>query len=1101
MTKKKVLSVIVVIAILLVTSLTVVACNPDGESLGLPKIVNMGKISDAKIDNENYTISFSVSYTTTSLNEQDVKFDNEDIPVQYDFYTDGGCTNKVDYNAYKLQVGQNVVYLKVELKDDAEVYVVYKVTITRRDKSVINPNIVSDVPVDVELSNTDYVKPQKSNITKSELFDVYAYFMAMVSVGMDDYDTIDEALANVNSDYGYDEETWDLVQEIASNSGLTATDARLILDSLKNVDDVVIEMIQAIESLWGNDGGPDALIELLTNEEKIACLLDNAKIILSVVDADMAITIFDEIMTIVVGDSVDLDSYSLSIYYLSYEDLLEKIAGNSYEAELRAYADAQYFETLYKSNELRSVVSGLIRFADSILGYDEAEIANVMEVALPMFLGDNLDIGAIFSSTSTISLKDTVKAVNTIGAIINNMLDAGEEDETFVPSALELLKILTNNRVDLPTAGVWELVRMVANLLEKVTVSAASEIYANVDDLQKANSIEADEKEGYLIASIAKFIEADYKLLSDSAKTFVLRLFDVEHTEPEFIDNLMALCLAKEDIDDLTPAELCAISAQFSKLVSDPDFSYVSYQYDSIFIPVGANSNQVLSLLVDANSKMESIVSNGQIKKVNCDTSSAGYVNVLVETTGDVNYRFTAFVYDTASLERFTINNGFNTYASIICIGLDKGDGVNDAFDNGSYSTKTGREQLYYELGYMSLTDTKAHRYHNLNDFITADDLIITGVDTSKGGWNLGMVSFEHELLSGKSIPFAYYVVDPDNRVMTNMYAYINEDLILVGDSLSDLSIEVRVQYDYNEWNYSEVSYTQATISGFNSYSEGNRTLTVSYAGFTDTLSYSVASTANYYNPENWELEIDSWDVSCSRYSSYETIDNIKHYTLPLGSYIYVDGASMRYNKNGISDYKSAYIYPNGTQTNSEIFASLGLTAFVDFDYSKANTESYTDCYAIITDAQGNVWHKELIGRYKLNYDYYNLNNWSFDDDYDENYYVSGNYPHDYEYSGYYVEGCNYRRYYVENTSSTAVEWGIYVECGDVRVNVGYYYGTYYYYGSGDVEEFFEDNFVFECDYDPTLAMAGAARPCHLILKDKQGNEIDKTTLFFYELC
>ena len=969
MTKKKVLSVIVVIAILLVTSLTVVACNPDGDPINLPKVIGIGRFSDVQIDNNSYTIGFTVGYTTTSFNGSDVRFDSEDIPVQYDFYTDSSCQNRVNFDTYELKVGVNTIYLKVELKEDPSVNIVYTVNITRRDKTPLNTDVVEDTPQDVEITDTDYVKPAKGSITKQEAYDVFAYFMATIGVGSSEHETIEEALVEIKELYGNEDELWSVVQEIASNSGLTSSDAKTLLDALKDADDVIIEMVKAIF-----DGGPDDLISVLSNEEKVATLQSSAKNILSVVDEDLVITAFDEIIEYAYGKEADLVSYwVLNIYDLSYDDLLKKVKGNDYEQALKDYVnkDNDYFEKLYKANETRNVLAGLIRGVDALLEYDAGEVADVLEVALSLFLTGDIDVSAIFSSTSTISLKDTVGAVNTIGEVLNTMLDACEEDKAFVPSALELLKIFSNN-TQLPTTGLWELARMVANLLEKVTVSTASEIYANVDDLQKASPEEYQEKEGYLVASVAKFIASEYEKLSDPAKVFVLRLIGVEHTDAKFIDNLMALCLAKEDIDDFTSEELCAISGQFSLLSYDPDQATVYYKSNNLFIPIGASENDVMTIVASLDSDVARVIDNGNLKKISCDTSTTGYKNLFVETTGNTNYSFVAFVYDDASLERFILRSSSFISSQVICIGLNKGATINDAFrvskEYGS-SNDSGRDQLYSKIKYYTLVDTKAHVYADVYDLITKDNLIITGVDTSKSGWGLGMVSFNNGVLEGMSMPFAYYVVDLDNPVLTDIIVSYNNDTIFIGDTIEDLSLNIGARYDYCRTEDNAISPSQATIIGFNTATEGSREFTVSYAGFTDTVFYKVVSTANYYNPENWELEIDSWDVGCSGgYSNYKEIDGIKHYDFDRYSYVCVRGANMRYSKNGVQKNISVSIYPN-SEESEELFSQLGLTAYIDCDLSKANLDSYTDCYAIVTDADGDIWYKKLICRYKLRAD------------------------------------------------------------------------------------------------------------------------------------
>ena len=1096
---RKSVSVVLIVTMLLLATVTVVACNPTDEIL--PGISSLGTISDASIDNTKHTINVTVSNGTTGLAGLEIKFDSDVIAVEYGLFEDAECKTALNLDTYTLKEGENVVYVKVWQKDNATNAVVYKLTVLRK---TLDQSEHLDSPQDVVFGSSDYQKPQRGDITMKDCYDVVKYAMSMVYVALyPEFETIEDAIDSFLDEWGTYEEFLEIdgaktIHNILAEAGLTHANAEFIMDKMEENEALAIEAI----ALFG-DFDWEAITAFFTNPEKVAPIMDLAKEVFAIVDEDMALAVIDAVyMEIFAGDQYGLDDCLFSyLYDFSYNDLLEEVAGSSYVDKLEDFmagSEGMGVPALIKTAEVKTTVSAAIRVVNALLDYDVEKLTKSANVALDLAIGfieGEMDFEDIFSKDSDVSLKDIVGTVNMVGDLINTILDACEEDPAFMPAALKILQIVSNNLDNMPLNGAWQLARMAANLLEKVTVAEVSEIYADYDDFMKASEEEETESLGYLIAHVAQFIDDEYAKLGEAAKAFV---FD-NRESVEKLDSLMALCTSKE-LDKFTVSELKEIATLAQNLVDfDSEETVTVIEWDqSVFVPVGANDFDVL----DAVAKAYPTISQCNVADIDCDTSKVGYTTVTIKVTEEsqiIYHVWTAFVYDEASLSRFSAGyHWLDPWRSVFVVAINKGATVDDEYENDSdyyYSSWTARSQLAYLMSYLCLNDSKTYKAIDFGGLFAPDDMVITGVDTSKTGWGIGLVTFKNvDYLKNIEIPFAYYVVDNDNPQVTSISIGSYASLVLTSHTADDVkeALSVRVIYDYNDYEYLE-SLDEVSIIGIDTTTPGRKTLKVSYKGFTDSVDYVVVDEDDYYNLDNWTVDdIGRWDVYTSDYDYGDTIDGVPHFDLSIGEYLWAD-TQIRYSKDGISNTSYIYVYPNFVANEqATILTALGLTATIDFDFAKGNSIDYTDCYLIITKENGDVWYSQLIARYKFEGEYYDSSAWSID----VSNYVYGE-------PEYYM-GCSEnnngdRVYAVSGDLSNEVNYAICITNGDVTLYVEYYYG--YFYISYGYEEFY--NIMFECevDFDASTAEAEVETPCYFILKDKAGNEIDRVLLFYYTLA
>ena len=1095
---RKSVSVVLIVTMLLLATVTVVACNPTDEIL--PGISSLGTISDASIDNTKHTINVTVSNDTTGLAGLEIKFDSDVIAVEYGLFEDAECKTALNLDTYTLKEGENVVYVKVWQKDNATNAVVYKLTVLRK---TLDQSEHLDSPQDVVFGSSDYQKPQRGDITMKDCYDVFKYAMSMAIVALNpEFKTIEDAIDSFLDEWWTYEEFLEIdgakvIHNILAEAGLTHANAEFIMDKMEENEALAIEAI----ALFG-DFDWEAITAFFTNPEKVAPIMDLAKEVFAIVDEDMALTVLDAVyMEIFVGE-YGLDECLFSyLYDFSYNDLLEEVAGSSYVDKLEDFmsgSEGMGVPALIKTAEIKTTVSAAIRVVNALLDYDVEKLTKSANVALDLAIGfieGEMDFEDIFSKDSDVSLKDIVGSVNMVGDLINTILDACEEDPAFMPAALKILQIVSNNLDNMPLNGAWQLARMAANLLEKVTVAEVSEIYADYDDFMKASEEEATESLGYLIAHVAQFIDDEYAKLGEAAKAFV---FD-NRESVEKLDSLMALCTSKE-LDKFTVSELKEIATLAQNLVdfdSEEAVSVIEWS-QSVFVPVGANDFGVL----DAVAKAYPTISQCNVADIDCDTSKVGYTTVTIKVTEEsqiIYHVWTAFVYDEASLSRFSAGyHWLDPWRNVFVVAINKGATVDDEYENDSdyyYSSWTARSQLVHMMSYLWLNDSKTYKAIDFGGLFAADDMVITGVDTSKTGWGIGLVTFKNvDYLKNIEIPFAYYVVDNDNPQVTGIRITSYASQVLTSHTADDVKevLSVEVIYDYNDYEYLE-SLDEVSIIGIDTTTPGRKTLKVSYKGFTDSVDYVVVDEDDYYNLDNWTVDdIGRWDVQTSDYDYGDTIDGVPHFDLSIGEYV-MAYTQIRYSKDGISKTFYIYVYPNFVANEqSEILAALGLTATIDFDFAKGNSTDYTDCYFIITKENGDVWYSQLIARYKFEGEYNDSSAWSID----VSNYVYGE-------PEYYM-GCSENNngdivYAVSGDPSNEVNYVICITNGDVTLYVEYFYGNFYI--SYGYEEFYYAMFECEVDFDASTAEAEVETPCYFILKDKAGNEIDRVLLFYYTLA
>ena len=132
--KKHVLTIVVLVAVIIVTLVALSSCDLFGDSQEEEKdlkveLYSVSQSSDFAVDNEKKTVDFAVSVTSEKFSLSRISFRNNS-EIVFKAYYDKALTKEIDKEV-TLSVGENVFYIQAWHKDAPSEKVTYTVTVTK----------------------------------------------------------------------------------------------------------------------------------------------------------------------------------------------------------------------------------------------------------------------------------------------------------------------------------------------------------------------------------------------------------------------------------------------------------------------------------------------------------------------------------------------------------------------------------------------------------------------------------------------------------------------------------------------------------------------------------------------------------------------------------------------------------------------------------------------------------------------------------------------------------------------------------------------------------------------------------------------------------
>ena len=941
--RKTAITIVLVFVILI--SLIVVGCNNGSFDPKQLNVEGIKGVENINIDHDNKTISFSVDVDENF--SYDVEFKNEEI-LNYDFYYDQECQQVVDRSVFKLEAGENVLYLKVVFKESLDTFIVYKIIITRNVKDMADEEIVWE----------EFVSPTP---TKLDYDEVYAYIEPfLISYVMCDL-SIDEDKATVivRSDKRYRQNVETAVDMYLEPMGITIEEvASLSAIAKKPYDFGFVNMYISgnisIEEAFSN---VDQMQGFLNAVEAASVIADSNRL------AVLASIIFDQWYTL------DLE-YKSREYYpigeLTYDKVKELFENNNAENkaaweewESNSSRLNQKAIEMFISKESISVLNAFINGIREISEYDAKEICTAAGTVIS-FLEVMGELDSFFNNQTDVSVADAAKAVNTAAKIMGEFLKGCKNSPGFSVATPIIIKTLLGDEDKIAkiasNESVVSYVEFVIDVLDNVTAEEAVSIYLDIDDLNKADENEKLTKTGCLIVDVCNIIKEELALLSEKDKYAVFQALAIG-----FSDGSVASCEEIKGIYDLiisktsasfTDSEFASIGQTWDNLIAKQGKVEES-QYEEIesicsgfyraYLPIGATEEEIIAIidgLVDkdlfATGKAR-ILANYDVSKV-CKTE----IQIVIDETYIT--KIDGYVYDKNDKDRFFLYiNKFNNEIPIYEL-------------NGS-NILGDQDFSYLLLDKYSILDTwDGWSFSQGTNFYNRSYQAI--IDTSSTGLKCGYIDYTFYNFEYK-IPYLYYVKgeEPTATSIGVLDAYYHGNYgkagftVLKDATIEDLALTITVTYDMGYSSGRYLYESEYTITGFDSTTTGKKTLTISALGLETSIDYYVVEAKDVLYPE---ITLNSYQPNQSIVwgETVEVISQWNNANGASGANITIDKdtsldevLTMGVNIKGYYENNKIMIQANAISISElgALVEKFGYELECDFDFSKLDEEKTTE--------------------------------------------------------------------------------------------------------------------------------------------------------------
>lgn len=607
------------------------------------------------------------------------------------------------------------------------------------------------------------------------------------------------------------------------------------------------------------------------------------------------------IVTFFPGNLGDVDYDWYEYWSLNYDEIMDAANNSAYKDYFYEYyfgegSGYNSIKEVFASASARLIAGNATELFEKIASYDRESIkalAKFLKEAIPVFIEG--DIGSLFSpgTEGKISIKDIVRQINFLGKFMNEAVLETVLGDDAVLAAAEIadnvICTLTEGYYSIDVSsveGVRAALRMVFGLMEELEDDFVLGLYADYDDMVKANEAEYEVKYGTFTVQIANFIAEGYNKLSDYDKMALKSFADWLDEAPgvSLLSGIVELLdgWVIKDVDSYSDEELVEAGRKITDAVSNEGVSertnsmeiYRGYSNLPEYIPVGTSSADELFVIELSYYKessgywstshltVEEFKEAGGTVNAEFDFSSKGFKTVTV-TLSDVDYTYTDYSYgydDNGNPvqfeETYTIHfegctDSFEIYVYDDTSAADF-EAVRDynymyamVMEKNSSMENITASDMYFSTSYRH-KETRNEIWARSGGFHGDWNISFEGIDTSResGCLYLGKVILEHTVFGKAERPLFYYIYDPadSEESLTNIEYYSSVDnsypmsssgasiVALKGAEFEDLGIYARKKYAYlvNGGEELEVKYE----GSFNSDTLGTQQIKLYVEGY-----------------------------------------------------------------------------------------------------------------------------------------------------------------------------------------------------------------------------------------------------------------------------
>lgn len=773
-----------------------------------------------------------------------------------------------------------------------------------------NENSKGDA-VTEKVGDVHYAKPQASNITAEEVNEVMLPFANKIA---NSGAAIDEQY-----DVSEDVEIGALVASILREGGVDKAFLQkyiTVADTMwTNVISEAIVKINNGEDIWATI----ADIMTATNVQTAMTTVSSA---LSEVDVNQLVAVMDATFVLVSGN-----------YYEDYgfdaAAVDTKLAALGVDRNIAKSATAYAIIDALKSDEGVYLLKVALQAFKNLSAYSPEELANAGKVIVKVLEVGIEDGFENILTSDTLSYREMVSLVNTVGKVAGSMLDAIGDTAEFGKAVTSVLGRFGVEGTAVDTlAPHIELVRPVTNLLATVTVNDVTNIYSYYDDWSKNQKTDTDGvKFAKFVGSIVNFAKGEYGKLSVDSKV-ALSTFLGDSTLYTYVDSLINAI--PEDVETMNAEKARAIQQALDVVENKVKNPFDEEKQEGAYYVL----NQPLPYLVVAVDTPAQEVFD-LMDKLGYEWEYAGDADKDdVDEFADMDELDVTFSYTVDENGKGAITMGGDSiapttvpiYASVDAV-ISFEMSSTFRFAVNTEAAAVARRIVDSMYGRISVYDKGNHNLFSFRYDYSADDVTVSGVDFAKAGEQLGLVSVKTPYGVAKRVT-TFVVYDPQNKVIEELSVSLdNSGHVALNTTQQDLKMYVYAIYT----DGTSESVADYTVEDFDSSKVGNYFLKVNYQGISKSAHYYV------YDPNN--LKPAKLYVT-SRNSSSVEVGTAWNANL-VYVYLYTDDGNRRelsaneYTVQGFDTSKEKYI--------SVRFSAFGLSDgqyFNVMDYSNAVVRS-----------------------------------------------------------------------------------------------------------------------------------------------------------------